>query len=313
MVVTGNEIFVGIDVSKATLDVHVLPQVRRWQVVYDERGLETLVGELRSLAPRLVVLEATGGLQTRAAAELCAAGLPVAVVNPRQVRDFAKSTGRLAKTDRLDAEAIARFASAVRPEPRPLPDAELQVLVDMVARRRQLVAMRATEKQRRGTLAPALRPRLDEHLEWLADAISELGEDIDKAVRASPAWRVEEQLLTSVPGVGPTTAATLIAELPELGRIATKKLAALVGVAPMNRDSGTMRGRRTIFGGRAVVRTALYMATITAIRVAGPIRELYLRLTKAGKPRKVAIVACMHKMLRILNAIMRTQTPWRAN
>jgi transposase len=227
------------------------------------------------------------------------------------VRDFARATGRLAKTDRLDAEAIARFAAAIRPEPRPLPDAQRQALIDLVTRRRQLVDMRTAEKLRLGSVHTALRPGVLAHIDWLTKAIDTLDTDIDGAVRHSPLWRDDLRLLTSVPGVGPGTANTLIALLPELGAIPISKLTALVGLAPMNHDSGTLRGQRHIRGGRTTVRTALYMATISAIRCNSAIRDFNLRLRAAGKPAKVAITACMRKLLRILNAIAHTKTPWR--
>lgn len=304
--------FVGIDVAKDRLDLHLLPGEEQGAVDHDPAGLEALVARLAPLgASCLVVLEATGGLQERAAAQLAAAGLAVAVVNPRQVRDFARATGQLAKTDRLDARAIARFAQAVRPVPRPLPDAARQALIDLVGRRRQLVEMRAVEKVRRAQLAPALRPRLDEHLAWLSQAIDELDRDIGQALRQSPLWRVEDDLLAQVPGVGPLTRAMLLARLPELGRLDRRKIAALVGVAPLNRDSGTLRGRRQVQGGRGEVRTVLYMATVTAIRCNPTIQAFHQRLTAAGKPPKVAIVACMRKLLTLLNALLRTRQPWQ--
>jgi transposase len=305
--------FVGIDVSKARLDVHVLPQGESFVVVHDGQGLNELTSRLAGGGGScLVVLEATGGLQERAAADLSAAGLAVAVVNPRQVRDFARATGRLAKTDRLDAAAIAHFAAAVRPVPRALPDAARQALIDLVARRRQLVEMRVAEKVRRAQLAPALRPRLDEHLAWLAKAIEELDRAIGTAVRHSPLWRVEDDLLASVPGVGPVTRATLLAKLPELGRLDRRQIAALVGVAPMSRDSGPFRGQRFVQGGRAEVRTVLYMATVAAVRCNPVIRAFHGRLLAAGKPAKVALTACMRKLLVILNAIARTRQPWQS-
>lgn len=312
MGIAEGEVFVGIDVSKARLDVHRLPDGAARTFGYDAEGLAGLLGWLRTAPPCLVVLEATGGLQLRAAAEIGAAGLPVAVVNPRQVRDFARAAGRLAKTDRLDAEAIARFAAAIRPEPRPLPDAECQALIELLARRRQLVEMRTAEKLRLGTVHPALRPGLQEHIAWLARAIDALDTDIDAQVRASAIWRHEAALLTSVPGVGKGTANTLIALLPELGRIPTASLTALVGLAPFNHDSGTLRGQRHIRGGRSRVRAALYMATLTAIRCNPQLRSFHHRLRAAGKPAKLAITACMHKMLRILAAIIRSNSPWRA-
>jgi transposase len=305
-------VFVGIDVSKARLDVHVLPSGEAFALGNDPPGISALCARLAGLGPVLVVLEATGGLQERAAAALAAEGLPVAVVNPRQVRDFARSLGRLAKTDRLDATVLAEFAARVRPEPRPLPDAARQALIDLVTRRRQLVEMRATEKARRAQIAPALRPGLDAHLAWLSQAIDALDHDISGALRQSPLWRVEHDLLAQVPGIGPVSCATLLAKLPELGRLSRRKIAALAGLAPINRDSGTMRGRRTIQGGRAEVRATLYMATVAAIRCNPAIRAFHQRLTAAGKPAKLAITACMRKLLTLLNAILksarRTQT-----
>ena len=302
--------FVGIDVSKARLDVHVLPQGESLSFAHDEAGLQDLAQRL-STERCLVVLEATGGLQERAAAMLAAAGLLVAVVNPRQVRDFAKATGRLAKTDRLDAMIIAHFAQVVRPEPRPLPDAERQALIDLVARRRQLVEMRATEKTRRSQLAPALRGRLDEHIDWLSQAIDELNNQIGLTLRSSRAWRSDDDLLGSVPGLGPVTRAVLLAKLPELGQLDRRRIAALVGVAPFNRDSGTLRGRRAIQGGRADVRAAIYMATVTAIRCNPVLKAFHQHLRKLGKPPKVALTACMRKLLTIVNAIMRTKNQWK--
>ena len=311
MGIARGEVFVGIDVSRAMLDVHRLPDGAARSFGYDAAGLAGLLDWLAAAPPDLVVLEATGGLQLRAAAAIAAAGLPVAVVNPRQVRDFARATGRLAKTDRLDAQAIAGFAAAIRPGPRPLPDAERQALIELLARRRQLIEMRTAEKLRLGSVHPALRGGLHEHIVWLAAAISALDGDIDAQVRTSAIWRHEAALLTSVPGVGKGTASTLIALLPELGRIPTGTLAALVGLAPFNHDSGTRRGSRHIRGGRTHVRAALYMATITAIRCNPAVRSFHDRLRAAGKPAKSAITACMHKLLRILAAIARTQTPWR--
>jgi transposase len=271
-----------------------------------------LVERLADLAPALVVLEATGGFEVTVAATLGAAQLPLAVVNPRQIRDFARATGRLAKTDRLDAEAIARFAEAIRPEPRPLPDAAVRALAELVARRRQLVEMIGSESQRRRQLRdPRLIRRLDAHLAWLQRELSEIETDLDAAVRTSPAWRATEDLLASVPGIGKTSARTLIAELPELGTLDRRKIASLVGVAPVNRDSGAFRGRRMVLGGRASVRKALYMPTLTAIRRNPAIRALYARLIARGKPAKVAITAAMRKLLTILNAILKSQTPWQ--
>lgn len=305
------ERFVGIDVSKARLDVCVQPGEAAFAVDNDEAGIAALVERLRTDEACLVVLEATGGLQERAAAALAAAGLFVAVVNPRQVRDFARASGRLAKTDRLDAAVIAAFAQAVKPEPRPLPDAERQALIGLVGRRRQLVEMRAAEKIRRSQLAQALRPRLDAHLAFLDAAIAELDRDIGQALRRSGAWRAQGDLLASVPGVGPVARAVLAAKLPELGQLSRRQIAALVGLAPFNRDSGQMKGKRAIGGGRADVRNVLYMATVAAVRCNPAIRAFHQKLKAAGKPPKVALTACMRKLLTILNAIIKAQTPWR--
>lgn len=304
--------FVGIDVSKDSLDVHILPGGESFAVGRDGEGLSQLCERLLQLAPQLVVLEATGGFETVVACALASAHLPLAVVNPRQIRDFARSIGRLAKTDAIDAEVIARFAEAVRPEPRPVPDEEALMLGELVARRRQLIEMMVAERNRRRRLTNrTLIKALDRHLDLLQKHLSELEEDIDTSIRGTPAWRAKEDLLTSVPGIGPKIARTLIAELPELGMLDRRKIAALAGVAPFNRDSGTFRGRRSIAGGRAPVRSALYMSILVAIRRKLPMSEHYQRLRHAGKPAKVAIVACMRKLLTILNAILRDQKPWQ--
>lgn len=304
--------FVGIDVSKDRLDVHVVPSGRTFTAQRDDKGLEQLAGDLRQLAPALVVLEATGGFEITVAAALAGANLPVAVVNPRQIRDFARATGRLAKTDALDAEAIARFAERIRPEPRPLADAESLSLGELVARRRQVVEMICMETNR---LHQARNPRvqrmLKATLKTLSAQLAELDHDIDDTVRRSPIWRAADDLLTSVPGIGDVTAHTLIADLPELGQLDRRRVAALVGVAPINRDSGQMRGKRTIAGGRVEVRNALYMATLAAIRWNPVINKHYHGLVDRGRPKKVALVACMRRLLGILNAIMRTKTPWQ--
>ncbi|MCP4565298.1 MAG: IS110 family transposase [Bosea sp.] len=306
------EHYVGIDVSKARLDVHIRPEGETLAVANDEAGIAALCARLRQApGPRLAVLEATGALQERAAAALCAADIFVAVVNPRQVRDFARATGRLAKTDRLDAAVIAAFAEAVKPEPRPLPDAARKALIDQVTRRRQLVEMRASEKIRRSQIAPKLRPSLEAHIAFLDKEIAALDDEIGTSLRHSPAWRSEDDLLASVPGVGPVLRAALIAKLPELGQLTRRQIAALVGVAPINRDSGQMRGRRVIAGGRAELRTLLYMAALTAIRCNPMLKAFNARLRAAGKPSKLAITACMRKLITILNAIIRTKSPWR--
>jgi transposase len=304
--------FVGIDVAKDRLDVHLRPSDEAFALSRDDRGLQALVERLAALPAALVVLEATGGFEVAVAGALAAAGLPLVVVNPRQIRDFARATGRLAKTDRLDAAAIARFAEAVRPAPRLLPNAAAQALGELVARRRQLVEMITSEGQRRRqTRDPRLQRRLEAHVAWLQKELAALETDLDDAVRGTPAWRATENLLASVPGIGKTSARTLIAELPELGSLDRRKIAALVGVAPINRDSGCFRGRRMVMGGRASVRTALYMPTLTAIRHNPALQAFYQRLIGRGRPAKVAITACMRKLLVILNAILRDQTPWQ--
>jgi transposase len=302
---------VGIDVAKARLDVAVRPGGAPWQAPNDEAGVAALVARLAPLAPTLVVLEATGGLERLAAAALAAAGLPVAVVNPRQVRDFAKAVGQLAKTDALDAALLARFGADVRPAPRPLPDAAQQALAALLARRRQVVTMLTAERQRLGAAPPAVRARVQAHVRWLERELADVDDDLGRTLRASPAWRAKEDLLRSVPGVGPVVALTLLAELPELGALDRKRLAALVGVAPLNADSGTRRGKRLVWGGRGRVRAALYMAALVATRFNPVLRAFYQRLLAAGKAKKVALTACMRKLLLILNAMVQSGTPWR--
>jgi transposase len=297
--------FVGIDVAKDRLDVHVRPAGETFAVARDGKGLEALVAALQGRDVALVVLEATGGFELSVAAALAGARLPLAVVNPRQIRDFARATGRLAKTDALDAEAIARFAEAIRPEPRPLAGEDAQALSELVVRRRQLVEMIGLEKNRR------VQKSLAATLRVLEAQLAALDDDIDGAVRGSPAWRAADNLLTSVPGIGDVTARTLIAELPELGQLDRRRIAALVGVAPVNRDSGRWRGHRAIAGGRVGVRNVLFMATLAAIRWNPVIRDHYARLTEAGRPRKLAIIACLRHLLTILNAILRTRKPWQ--
>lgn len=304
--------FVGIDVSKDRLDVHLCPSGEVFATPRNGEGLAALLERLGALPVELVVLEATGGFETVVAAALAGARLPLAVVNPRQIRDFARATGRLAKTDALDAAVIARFAEAVRPEPRPLPDAEAQALGEMVARRRQIVETMVAERNRRRHLTqPRLVKGVDRVLALLQAELSGIESDIDGAVRKTPAWREREDLLRSVPSIGPAVARTLIAELPELGALDRRKIASLVGLAPVNRDSGTLRGRRAIAGGRATVRAALFMSVMVAIRHKLPLQATYERLRKAGKPPKVAIVACMRKLLTIANAIIRDAKPWQ--
>jgi len=304
--------FVGIDVAKDRLDVHIRPGGESFAVARDGKGLMTLVERLHTLSPRLVVVEATGGYESVVASAIGAAHLPLAVVNPRQIREFARATGKLAKTDRLDAAAIAHFAEAIRPPARPIPDAQAQALGELVARRRQVIEMMVAERNRRRMAAQRrVIKAIDRHLALLQAELSELEGDIDGAIRQTPAWQEDADLLNSVPGVGPATRRTLIAELPELGALTRRKIAALVGVAPINRDSGTLRGRRTIAGGRSSVRAALYMATLVASRANPVIAAHYNKLRAAGKTAKQALVACMRKLLTILNAILRDRKPWQ--
>jgi transposase len=306
------EHFVGIDVAKDRLDVHLRPSAESFAVARDGEGLVQLVERLQNLAPRLVVMEATGGYETIVASAVAAAHLPLAVVNPRQIRDFARATGKLAKTDRIDAAAIAHFAEAVRPPARPIADAEAQALGELVARRRQVVEMIVAERhrRRRATQRRVVRA-IERHLKLLQSELSELERDVDGAIRKSPAWQADAELLASVPGIGPATLRTLIAELPELGRLDRRKIAALVGVAPINRDSGTMRGRRMIAGGRPAVRTALFMAALVASRRNPVIAPYYAKLRAAGKTAKQALTACIRKLVVILNAILRDRKPWQ--
>ncbi len=305
--------YVGIDVSKATLDVAILPTEEHFVVANDEGGIDGLLDKLAErVAGVLVVLEASGGFERPAVAALAASGVALFVVNPRQARDFAKATGKLAKTDRIDAFVLARFAEAIRPTPRAIPDQEAREFQEILARRRQIVRMTTAEKNRLGaSSAGAVRGRIKAHVKWLEKELSRTDRDLDETIEGSPTLKENEALLRSVPGVGPVLCRTLLAELPELGSLSPRELSALVGVAPLNRDSGTLRGRRTVWGGRARVREALYMGALIASRFNPAIKEFYERLVAAGKPKKVALVACMRKLLTILNAMMRERTPWR--
>jgi transposase len=308
---SAHPVFIGIDVAKAQLDVACRPRDDPWRVPNDEAGIARLVDRLQPLRPALIVLEATGGYEAAVVAALATAGLPVVVANPRQVRDFAKATGQLAKTDRLDAAVLALFAERVRPTPRPLPDEAAQALAALLTRRRQLVEMLTAERNRLLIARPAIRRDLQQHIRWLERRLAEVDDDLHTAVKASPLWRVKDNLLQSVPGIGPVVSLTLLAELPELGRLSHKAIAALVGVAPLNRDSGTLRGKRLVYGGRASVRVALYMAALVASKWNPVIRAFYERLRRAGKPAKVALTAGMRKLLTILNAIARSGTTWQ--
>ena len=312
----GEARFVGIDVSKAQLDVAVRPTGKRWVLPYDETGIEGLIPQIVDLEPALVLLEATGGLELPLVAALAAAALPVVVVNPRQVRDFAKATGTLAKTDTLDAGVLAHFADAVRPEVRPLKDAETQVLNSLTARRHQVMTMLVSEKNRLGTASGAVSPRavsprIEAHIAWLEQELSDLDKGLRQTLRQSPVWREKDDLLRTVPGVGPQLSLTLLALLPELGTLDRKQIAALVGVAPYNRDRGTRRGKRAVWGGRSRVRAVLYMGALVASRHNPAIRDFYQRLLAAGKPKKVALIASMRKLLVTLNAMLKHGYPWR--
>ena len=304
--------FVGIDVAKAQLDIAVRPSGERWAVPNDADGVVTLVERLQPLHPTLIVLEATGGLERVATAVLAMAGLPIVVVNPRQARDFARATGQLAKTDALDARALAHFADVIRPTPRPLPDAQTQELRALLGRRQQLIGMRTAEQNRLAGTGGRLAQDIEAHIAWLNARIATLDDDLETMLRASPLWRENDDLLQSVPGIGPICARTLLLELPELGTLTRQQIAALVGVAPLNCDSGTLRGRRIIWGGRAHVRTVLYMGTLVAARFNPQIKAFYQRLLAAGKSKKVALTACMHKLLTILNAMLKHRTSWQA-
>ncbi|MDW7772724.1 MAG: IS110 family transposase [Desulfobulbaceae bacterium] len=305
------EKFVGIDVSKSTLDVCIEPVGQPLQVAYDEDGIRRIVSLLEEINPTLIVIEATGGLEVRIASELAGKGLPVAVINPRQARDFAKATGQLAKTDQVDAAVLRSFARAIRPQARPLQDADTRALNDLVSRRRQLVDMRVQETLRLGTAASKpLQKSLKKHIAWLDKRITEIDTDLTRRLRSSEVWRTKDDLLRSIPGVGAVTTLTMLAKCPELGTLTRREIAALVGVAPMANDSGKHRGKRFIWGGRADVRAVLYMAAISAIRCNDTIKVFAQRLEKAGKPPKVIIVACMRKLLTIMNAMLKNNAPW---
>ena len=306
----GEARFVGIDVSKAQLDVAVRPTGKRWTLPYDQTGIEGLIPQIVDLEPALVLLEATGGLELPLVAALAAAALPVVVVNPRQVRDFAKATGTLAKTDTLDAGVLAHFADAVRPEVRPLKDAETQVLNSLTARRRQVMTMLVSEKNRLGSAIGAVSPRIEAHIAWLEQELSDLDKGLRQTLRRSPVWREKDDLLRTVPGVGEQLSLTLLAHLPELGTLNRRQIAALVGVAPYNRDSGALRGKRAVWGGRSRVRAVLYMGALVASRHNPAIRDFYQRLLAAGKPKKVALVASMRKLLVILNGMLKHGSSW---
>ena len=302
--------YVGIDVSKAQVDVAVRPTGQRWAASYNETGVGELVSQIVDIGPAMVLLEATGGLELPLVTALVATALRVVVVNPRQVRDFARATGTLTKTDALDAAILAHFADVVRPSVRPLKDAEAQTLNSLAARRHQVMTMLTSEKNRLGTAISAVRPRIEAHIAWLEQEFKDLDGGLRQTLRRSLVWREKDDLLRTVPGVGEQVSLTLLAYLPELGTLGRRQIAALVGVAPFNRDSGTLRGQRTVWGGRSRVRAVLYMAALVSSRHNPVIRDFYQKLLAAGKPKKVALVACMRKLLVILNAILKRRSSW---
>jgi len=305
------ENFVGIDVSKATLEVCIDPIGQMSGIAYDEEGTRQIASRLKEINPTLIVIEATGGLEVRIASELAGQGLPVAVINPRQARDFAKATGRLAKTDQVDAAVLAAFARAIRPQARPLQDADTRALNELVSRRRQLVDMRVQETLRLNTAASKpLQKSLNKHIAWLDKRITEIDNDLTRCLRNSEVWRAKDDLLRSIPGVGAVTTLTMLAKCPELGALSRREIAAMVGVAPLANDSGQYRGKRVVWGGRADVRAVLYMATVSAIRCNDTIKAFAERLKKTGKPSKVVIVACMRKLLTIMNAMLKNNASW---
>jgi transposase len=308
--------WVGIDVSKASLDVFVQPTGSVWQVANKAGQIEALGEQLKALAAERIVLEASGGYEALVVAILTGRQLPVVVVNPRQVRDFARATGQLAKTDRIDAQMLARFGEAIKPELRAMPDATTHLIRALVRRRRQLQEMLVAEQNRLISAAvqdapEPLREQMGEHIDWLRQQVSDVDDELGRELKASPVWRERENLLRTIPGIGQVTAATLLSQLPELGQIDRKAIAKLVGVAPLNWDSGTLHGARRIWGGRAPVRKVLYMAAMVATRHNPLIRAFYERLKAAGKPKKVALVACMHKLLLLCSSVLRSNSPWR--
>jgi len=302
--------WVGIDVSQDCLEIATSPETSNKSIAYTDAAIEEIVKEMKQMSPTLIVLEATGGLEVRLAAALAQASLPVAIVNPRQVRDFAKATGTLAKTDSIDARILARFAQAVNPTPHPLPNAGEQELNGLLTRRRQLIDMLTMERNRLTRATEGVKLDIEDNIEWLEERLKDIDDEMKKLIQESPVWREKEDLLRSAKGVGPILARTLLVNLPELGSLNRKQIASLVGVAPLNRDSGTLRGKRTIWGGRANVRTALYMATLSSVKANPQIKVFYQRLIAKGKTKKVALVACMRKQLTVLNAMVKTNTLW---
>lgn len=303
---------IGIDISKSFLDIGAYPQSEVWRVPYDNQGLAQLAKKLIKLNPTRIVMEATGGLEVRVSSFLAHHQLPVVIINPRQIRDFAKSTGQLAKTDSLDALIIARFGEAIKPPIRPLKTEEESLLDALLTRRRQLVDMLVAEKNRLSSAPKSIKKDIRQHIAWLQKRVKDTENDLDDWIKQSPLWQARDDLLQSAPGVGPIMSLALIAQVPELGRLNRKQIANLVGVAPLNCDSGNMKGRRRVWGGRANVRAVLHMAALTAVRYNPPLKDFYDRLCKAGKPKKVALTACMRKLLVILNSMVKNNTYWRS-
>jgi transposase len=308
---TTPEVFVGIDVSKQFLDVAAWPEARTWRVEQTDAALTALVKDLSALRPKRIVLEASGGLEAAATAVLAAAGLPVVVINPRQARHFARATGKLAKTDAIDANLLARLGQALAPPLRVLKDQETRELEALLTRRRQIVDMLTMEKNRLHAAAQRVRQDIAAHIRWLEKRLDDVDGELRAAIAACEALSVKDRIIQSAPGAGKVLATTLLASLPELGQLNRRQISALVGVAPLNCDSGTMTGARRVWGGRAAVRTVLYMATVSAIRCNPDIRAFHARLVASGKKPKVAITACMRKFLTILNAMVRSNTPWQ--
>ena len=303
--------WIGIDVAKEQLDIATGGGGDTWSVANDEAGIQSLLDDLRSRSCGLIVLEATGGFEVPAVSALAAAGLPVVVANPRQVRNFARATGQLAKTDRLDARILALFAERIRPEVRALPDDAARLLDALLTRRRQISGMIVAERNRQGFAPAPLKKSIEKHIRWLQRELDSVDDDLSNAIQSSPVWRAKDVLYRTVPGIGPVISRTLIADLPELGRLSRREIASLVGLAPLARDSGTMKGKRMVFGGRATVRGALYMAAVVGVRHNDVVRAFYTRRRERGKPPKLALIACAHKLLTILNSMARTGEPWR--
>lgn len=305
--------FIGVDVSKNSLDIYLRPEGKKWSIAYNDQEIKSLVKQLLAIGPSLIVIEATGGLEVQLVSQLATAKLPVVVCNPRQIRDFAKATGKLAKTDKIDAEVIAHFADAIRPEIRPLKDEQTQSLTELLTRRSQLVDMLTAEKNRFKQASTTVKKNIQRHIKWLEKHLEDVENSLEKLIKETPVWREKDKLIQSIPGVGPIMSLALLTCLPELGTINRRQIASLVGVAPFNRDSGKFKGKRSIWGGRSSVRSVLYMCALTAIRCNPIIKSFYNRLVKVGKLPKVAITACMRKLLVTLNVMIKNSTAWSHN